>query len=170
MEQPHGLPECNGDIALAWRFRIQLPPDADTQPYTVRFVLDAADPVSQKGLHLIVNNRVIARPQSRNVSYSHTRRTDQNMTADQDEIEYFVRLANVAPDALLTADADFTLRVEVEGFYGEDTGPSGEAIATDLPPGFDIIGPDEKWSCSGGADVMCYSAPPCPAANRPPSA
>lgn len=103
----------------AWRIRVQLPRDATPMPYTVRFVLESPDQVSLNGLHLIVDSKVIDRPHDPLVPYSHTRRTDQDTPNNQGELEYFVRVANVAPDAVATKPPEFVLRAEVEGFYGE---------------------------------------------------
>ncbi|KAA0911477.1 hypothetical protein [Pusillimonas sp. ANT_WB101] len=136
-----------------WRFRIQPPTHTTPMPYTVRFVLESPEQSSRDGLHLIVGNEVIARPIDPDSPYSYTRRTDLDAPNEQGEFEYFVRLANVAHDAAATQPAEFTLRVEVEGFYGEKTGPSNQSIAGELPPGFEISGPGKYWTCLGGDDA-----------------
>ncbi|NYT60817.1 hypothetical protein H0A66_00540 [Alcaligenaceae bacterium] len=138
----------------AWRFRVELPRNVTPMPYIVRFVLESPDQGSLDGLHLIVDSKVIDRPVDPDVPYSHTRRTDRDAPNDQGDLEYFVRIANVAQDAAATQPAEFVLRVEVEGFYGEKTsGPSNETIAGELAPGFEISGPDKYWTCSGGDDA-----------------
>ena len=143
----------------AWRVRVHLPPDVSALPYTVRFVLESPEPSTLEGLHLIIDNRVIAHPADPTAPYSHTRRTDEDLLLRGD-LEYFVRVANVAPNAIDTHAADFVLRVEVEGFYGEsplplhnEAGVSNAAIAAELPPGFEFTGPDQHWTCSGGDDA-----------------
>lgn len=138
----------------AWRVRVQLPRDETRMPYIVRFVLDSPEQSSLDGLHLIVDGKVIDRPINSSVLYSHTLRADQGPRNAQGQLEYFVRVANVAQDAAATRPANFTLRVEVEGFYGEKTaGPSHDAITGELAPGFEITGPGKHWTCSGGENA-----------------
>src|SRR5690606_15870675 len=136
----------------AWRFKVQLPLETTSMPHTVRFVLESSDPASLEGLHLIVDDQVINRPAGPSIPYSHTRRTDEGVPNSQGQLEYFVRIANVARVAASTLPAEFTLRVEVESFYGvqpplqlpqsphlrlsvAETWPSNDAIAAGLPPG-----------------------------------
>lgn len=141
--------------ARAWRFKIQPQQNATPISHTVRFVLESHHPNGLDSLHLIVDNKVVDRPVKANTPYSHTRYTDKDKPNDEGELEYFVRIANVGHNPAKTTPADFTLRVEVEGFYGE-TSPinsSTTASTAPLPPGFDISGPGKYWNCSGGDDA-----------------
>lgn len=128
-----------------------------------------------------MNHEVIDRPVEPNVPYSHTRRTEEGIPNEQGELEYFVQIANVAPDATATLPADFTLRVDVENFSSTETEPSpgppilnvpqpqtprhslnlqtkpesepsDTVIAAGLPPGFEVHGPG-RWACVGGDDA-----------------
>lgn len=139
--------------ARAWRVRVQIPPDVTHVPHTLRFVLEAPTQTTLDNLHLIVDKRVIVRPDSPGVPYSHTRQLSMDTPNSDGEFEYFVRIANVAKNALDTRLADYTLRVEVQGFYGEVNEPSNDDIAGQFPPGFQITGPDAEWTCSGGDDA-----------------
>lgn len=137
----------------AWRFRIRLPGDAGSMPYNVRFTVDALDGTDRDDLHLIVDETLVPRPADPTAPYADVRRTDLAMPAADGAVEYLVRVANVAEDAAETSDAGFSLRVEVEGFYGNDV-PGGlaagdiDAISGELPPGFAMRGP-APWSCNG---------------------
>lgn len=143
----------------AWRVRIQLPRNETPMPYIVRFVLDSPEQSSLDGLHLIVDGKVIDRPINSSVLYSHTLRTDEGLLNAEGEQEYFVRVANVARHAAATRPANFTLRIEAEGFYGEKTsGPSNDAITGELAPGFEITGPGKHWTCSGGENARASFA------------
>jgi len=135
----------------AWRVKVRLPRDAGPAAYTVRFVLDSLDPGARDALHLIVDDRVIERPANSDSPYSHTRRVESSGAADDGDIEFFVRVANVARDAASTTSAQFTLKVEVEGFYGEL--PAQGSYLGAVPPGFQISGPDANWSCAGNDDT-----------------
>lgn len=136
----------------AWRVRVRLPQNASPIPYTVRFTLDAADGTDRDGLHLIVGDDVVGRPVDPTAPYAAVERIDGAPPTADGTVDYLVRVANVAEAAEETADAEFSLRVEVEGFYGSDV--SGEPSAIDvggaLPPGFAVRGPG-SWSCSGTA-------------------
>lgn len=115
----------------AWRFRVQLPSNATLVPHIVRFVLESPNQSSLEGLHLIVDRKVIERPVDPSVPYSHTRSTGIDSPNEQGEWEYFVRVANVAKDAATTLPAEFILRAEVEGYYGE--GSQGHQAPPPLP-------------------------------------
>ncbi|AEC18721.1 hypothetical protein PT7_0181 [Pusillimonas sp. T7-7] len=136
----------------AWRLRIQLPDDsADSIPYTIRIVLETPDDAHREALHLIVDRKVISPPPDPTALYSYTTQSSRRLRNEEGEIELLVRVANVARDAAETKEADFTLRVEVEGFYGEEADKSWvDQAAGELPPGFDIQGPDLFWNCTGG--------------------
>src|SRR5690606_19152443 len=95
----------------AWRFRVNLPEDISSIPYNVRFTLDAADGTDRDDLHLIVDERVVHRPVDPTAPYA-----DVQQTSTDGAVEYLVRVANVAPMASSTADAEFSLRVEIDGF------------------------------------------------------
>src|SRR5690606_33632600 len=55
-----------------------------------------------------------------------------------------------------TTSAEFSLKVEIEGFYGE-AASTGSYLGA-VPPGFAITGPDAQWSCSGGDDARATYA------------
>ena len=138
----------------AWRVRVRLPENgnASSIPYAVRFSLDAPDEDDRDDLHLIVDEDVAGRPVDDTAPYVAVERTDEAAAIDG-TVEYLIRVANVATEAEETEDRAFSLRVEVEGFYGEDvTGPSASDIADELPPGFSVRGP-EAWTCDGGPNV-----------------
>lgn len=137
----------------AWRFRVQLARNASAMPYNVRFTVDALDGTDRDDLHLIVDEKVVPRPVDPTAPYADVQRTDLATPAASGAVEYLVRVANVAADAAETSDAGFSLRVEVDGFYGNDV--SGglaagdtDAISGELPPGFAMRGP-APWSCNG---------------------
>ncbi|MGY1424469.1 hypothetical protein [Lysobacter sp. A289] len=133
-----------GSLATrAWRFRVMLPRNASSIPYNVRFTLNAPHGTDRDALHLIVDERVVNRPVDPTSLYADVQRTDLTTPAADGAIEYLVRVANVAEMASETADAQFSLRVEVDGFYGNDLASAGE-----LPPGFNVRGP-YPWSCGG---------------------
>ena len=142
----------------AWRVRVQLPQDVSSIPYKVRFTLDAPDGTDRDDLHLIVDDAVIGRPAGSTVPYTDVKQINATTAAADGSVEYLVRVANVAKDAAETGNAEFSLRVEVEGFYGNKVsddskvsgGPSASQISGELPPGFDMRGPG-PWSCSGNA-------------------
>lgn len=141
----------------AWRVRVRLPQDASTIPYKVRFTLDAPDGTDRDDLHLIVEDTVVKRPEERTAPYTDVEQIDQSMLRGNGTAEYLVRVANVAPEAAETAKAEFSLRMEIEGYYGDDVSgglSAGDigAIAGELPPGFAVRGP-KQWSCSGGASA-----------------
>ena len=136
----------------AWRVRVRLPANASPIPYNVRFTLDAPDGTDRDQLHLIVDERVVARPVDPTAPYADVQRTHLATPAADGTVDYLVRVANVAEAAADTTDAEFSLRVEVDGFYGSDVSGGLEEgdigrIAGDLPPGFDVRGP-KPWSCS----------------------
>ncbi|WP_139784768.1 hypothetical protein [Roseovarius sp. A-2] len=136
----------------AWRVRVRLPQDVSTIPYKVRFTLDTPDGTDRDDLHLIVEDTVVKKPSDRSAPYTDV---EQIHPTEGGIAEYLVRVANVAKDATATISAEFSLRMEVEGYYGDDvTGglSSGDigAIADELPPGFAVRGP-KQWSCSGDA-------------------
>lgn len=137
----------------AWRVRVRLPQNVSSIPYNVRFTLDAPDGTDRDDLHLIVDDELIGRPASSSVPYAQVQQIDSMTSTGDDSVEFLVRVANVAEDATETADAEFSLRVEVEGFYGDKLpdGPSASLISGELPPGFDMRGPG-PWTCSGNAD------------------
>lgn len=136
----------------AWRVRVRLPQNASPIPYTVRFTLDAADGTDRDDLHLIVGDDVVGRPADPTAPYADVKRIDGAPPTADGSVEYLVRVANVAEAAEETADAEFSLRVEVEGFYGSDVAgePSTAGVAGALPPGFTVRGPG-PWACSGSA-------------------
>ena len=105
---------------MAWRIRIQVPPVSSAIPTTVRFVLDSSDPEIKDALHLIVDDNIVTRPEDPSVPYSQLRRVHPHLLDENGGFEYFVRVANVARKAVLTNVATFTLKVELEGFYGEN--------------------------------------------------
>ncbi|SEL39584.1 hypothetical protein SAMN05421666_3519 [Roseovarius nanhaiticus] len=138
--------------ARAWRVRVQLPQDASPIPYKVRFTLDAADGTDRNDLHLIVEDTLIKKPMDPTAPYTDV---EQIGPSGDGVADYLVRVANVAEDAAETENAEFSMRIEVEGYYGNEVTagmPSGDvgAIAGELPPGFAVRGPPQ-WSCSGGA-------------------
>lgn len=134
----------------AWRVRVGLPPNVSSIPYKIRFTLDAPAGTDRDDLHLIVEDTVIGRPRDRTAPYTDVEQIDPT---EGGTAEYLVRVANVAEDATRTENAEFSLRMEVEGYYGNEVGgrPSAGgigAIARELPPGFAVRGPG-PWSCSG---------------------
>ena len=137
----------------AWRVRIRLPRNASAIPHTVRITLDAPEGTDRDDLHLIVDDALIGRPSGPTVPYAEVQQIDTTTPTVDSVVEYLVRVANVAEDATETDNAEFSLRVEVEGYYGEKLadGPSVDLISGALPPGFDMRGPG-PWSCSGKAD------------------
>lgn len=102
----------------AWRIRVQMPPGLNDVPTTVRFALNSDDPAIKDALHLIIDSRVVTRPLDPSVPYSQLRRVHPHLLDEEGGIDYLVRVANVARNAVLTNEATFTLKVEVEGFYG----------------------------------------------------
>src|SRR5690606_25520210 len=97
------------------------------------------DPAMKDGLHLIVDHRLVSRPEDSATPYSQLRRIHPHLLDADGGIEYLVRVANVARNAVDTEPAEFTLKVEVEGFYGEDV--SSGSLPGAIPPGFAITGP-----------------------------
>src|SRR5690554_1765936 len=141
----------------AWRIRVQIPQvSASDARYTVRFSLDSSSPAMKDGLHLIVDHRLVSRPEDSATPYSQLRRIHPHLLDADGGIEYLVRVANVARNAVDTEPAEFTLKVEVEGFYGEDV--SSGSLPGAIPPGFAITGPDPKWSCFGDNDARATYA------------
>lgn len=138
--------------ARAWRFRIQVPEDTPSSvPYRIRVVLEPSS--DREPMHLIVGRKVISPPSDPTALYSYTTTSSNEPRNENGEIELLVRVANVARDAADTPAADFALRVEVEGFYGDppDTTQVNDQLAVMLPPGFDVQGPGAIWNCTGGA-------------------
>lgn len=136
----------------AWRVRVRLPQNASPIPYNVRFTLEASGSTDRDDLHLIVGDDVAGRPAEASTPYTAVRRTDAVEPADDGAIEFLVRVANVAPEATDTEDAEFTLRVEVDGFYGSDADATAAQVGGELPPGFAVNGPG-FWGCRGGSDA-----------------
>ncbi len=139
----------------AWRVRVRLPQNVSSYPYNVRFTLDALDGADRDDLHLIVDEKVAPRPVDPTAPYADVQRTNLATPAADGTVEYLVRVGNVAETASETSDAGFSLRVEVDGFYGSDVsdGPSAgdiDRVAGQLPPGFDVRGPG-PWSCRGNS-------------------
>ncbi|MEM6285956.1 MAG: hypothetical protein AAF845_02235 [Bacteroidota bacterium] len=126
-----------------WKVRVALPEISGSQPYAVRFTVDAPTEAGRDALHLIVDQDVIGRPVDPTAPYAHVAYVD----AADGEAEFLVRVANVAEDVTATTDAAFSLRVEVDGFYGSDV---AQGVGGELPPGFAVNGP-EPWACRGGA-------------------
>src|SRR5690606_36271978 len=124
----------------AWRFRVKLPKDS-AFPYNVRFTVDTPEGTDRDDLHLIVDERVVNRPVDPTAPYADVQRTNLATPAADGAVEYLVRVANVAETASETVDAQFSLRVEVDGFYGNDVSSELTAddigrVAGELPPGF----------------------------------
>ncbi|NGR07443.1 hypothetical protein G5B41_07700 [bacterium SGD-2] len=141
----------------AWRIRVQTAQDsASDAHYTVRFSLNSSDPAMKDALHLIVDQTLVSRPEDSATPYSQLRRIHPHLLDADGGIEYLVRVANVARNAVDTEPAEFTLKVEVEGFYGEDI--SSGLLPGAIPPGFAITGPDPKWSCFGDDDARAMYA------------
>ncbi|MCH7639381.1 MAG: hypothetical protein IH855_07965, partial [Bacteroidetes bacterium] len=136
----------------AWRVRVRLPEGVSSLPYRVRFTLDAEGGTDRDDLHLIVDQDVVGRPVDPTAPYAAVERTDFAEPAADGTLEYFVRVANVAEAAEATEEAEFSLRVEVDGFYGDAPtgGPAGGEVGGELPPGFAVIGPG-PWACRGDA-------------------
>lgn len=136
----------------AWRFSIKLPENESSIPYNVRFTLDALHGTDRDDLHLIVDEHVVHRPVDPTAPYADVQRTDLATPAASGAVEYLVRVANVAANAAETEDAMYSLRVEVDGFYGSDvvssklTAGDIDRVAGKLPPGFNMRGP-QPWSC-----------------------
>lgn len=163
--RPLGPVDPRGPIeplgSRAWRFRIKLPENESSIPYNVRFTLDALDGTDRDDLHLIVDEHVAHRPEDPTAPYADVQDASLAKPAADGAIEYLVRVANVAPMASRTSDAGFSLRVEVDGFYAEgvssdvSTGDI-DRVAGELPPGFNMRGP-EPWSCAGGKARAIYA-------------
>ena len=136
----------------AWRVRVRLPEGVSSLPYRIRFTLDAEGVTDRDALHLIVDQDVAGRPVDPTAPYAAVERTDFAEPAADGTFEYFVRVANVAEAAEATEDAEFSLRVEVDGFYGDAPtgGPTGGEVGGELPPGFVVNGPG-PWACEGDA-------------------
>ena len=138
----------------AWRFRVKLPASSSSIPYNVRFTLDAPSGTDRETLHLIIDDKVVAQDPDPTIPYATVVRTDRAAPSADGAVEYLVRVANVAEVAAETEDAQFALRVEVDGFYGSDdvtselTTSGIDAISGELPPGFVVRGPG-PWSCNG---------------------
>ena len=132
----------------AWRVRVRLPADASPIPYNVRFTLTAEGGTDRDALHLIVGDDVAGRPADDAAPYTAVERTDYAEPGPDGTVEYLVRVANVAEEAAATEAATFSLRVEVDGFYG-DAGPTPGEVGGALPPGFAVNGPG-PWACRGG--------------------
>lgn len=137
----------------AWRFRIHVP-ETSSLPHAVRFTLDALPGTDREDLHLIVGNVLVGRPVSPKTPYTGLVLTKLAQRADDGAVEYLVRVANVAKDVSQMGPAGFSLRVEVDGHYGEGSLSDSEidAITGALPPGFGVGGPG-TWSCAGGAEA-----------------
>src|SRR5690606_36572607 len=133
-----------------------LPENGGSMPYNVRFTLDALDGTNRDDLHLIVDERVAWRPVDATAPYADVQEIRPAAGAAGRVVEYLVRVANVAAMAGETEHAMYSLRVEVDGFYGSDVASSELAagdidrVAAKLPPGFNVRGP-QPWSC-GGSD------------------
>ncbi|MGY1424468.1 hypothetical protein [Lysobacter sp. A289] len=137
----------------AWRVRVPLPRDAIRAPHNVRFTVDALEGTGRDDLHLIVDEHVVPRPVDPTAPYADVQRIYSATPAVDGAVEYLVRVANVAEEATETADAGFSLRVEVDGFYGNDvstelTAGDIDAVSGELPPGFSVRGPG-PWTCTG---------------------
>ncbi len=137
----------------AWRVRVRLPQNASPIPYNVRFTLEAEGTTDRDALHLIVDDDVAGRPAEDATPYTAVERTDLAEPAADGTVEYLVRVANVAEAATDTEPAEFSLRVEVDGFYGSDVddSPTPGEVGGELPPGFAVngLGP---WACRGGSE------------------
>lgn len=154
--------EANGGdlgplASRAWRVRVHLPENTSAIPYAVRFTLDAQDGSNRDDLHLIVDEDVIGRPVDPTAPYAATRRPDRKPTSTDGAVEYLVRIANVSKDVADLVPVGFTLRVEVDGYYGEEVSDASNVdipagIAGELPPGFSVRGPG-PWTCIGSTDA-----------------
>ena len=131
-----------------WKVRVALPQISGSQPYTVRFEVEAPTEAARDALHLIVDDDVAGRPVDPTAPFAHVERID----AADGEAEFLVRVANVAEAAAETTPTPFTLRIEVEGFYGDEVASGDAGAGGELPPGFAIRGP-AAWTCQGGADA-----------------
>lgn len=151
--------------AHAWRLRVQLPGDT-AQRSTLRVTLDAGDGSDRDNLHLIIDDGLAQRPALPDTPY--TRETlAPKRGGDPTPTEFLIRVANVGRDAAATPPAAYRLKIELEGYYGDPAAGSTQpfdpehdaaAIAAELPPGFDIRGPDETWRCSGDAKAKALFA------------
>jgi len=141
----------------AWRVQVRPPEGVSPLPYNVRFTLDAGEGSDRDALHLIVEEDVAGRPVDPTAPYAVVDRTDITELGADGTIEYLVRVANIAEAAEATDDAEFSLRIEVEGFYGDAPtgGPSSGDVGGELPPGFVVNGPG-PWACEGGARSRAF--------------
>lgn len=145
----------------AWRFHIRLPENVSSMPHAIRFSLEVPEGVDRDALHLIVDSDVIRHPADPTARYSYTLFTDLETPNEEGEFEYLVRVANVAPEAVQTEPAEYLLRAEVEGFYGDGASTDKawiDQVAGELPPGFAIRGPGRFWTCTGGSDARASFA------------
>lgn len=111
----------------AWRIRIA--PDAEASApsgsdhgktgHLVKFTLIPLANTDREALHLIVDTAVIRQPKAASARYETSYKIDDREPNEDGEYEFFVRVANVAPDAAATEAALFKLLVEVDGFYGD---------------------------------------------------
>ncbi|MEM6328078.1 MAG: hypothetical protein AAF791_13270, partial [Bacteroidota bacterium] len=92
----------------------------DMRGVPVRFTLDTYEasgfgqtPIRDQ-LHLIVGETVAGRPALSETPFTYVEQVFSDTTL-------FVRVANVAEEAAMTERAQFSLQVEVEGYYGAET-------------------------------------------------
>lgn len=125
----------------------------DVRGIPVRFTLDVAgrNPSSSSlmiddprdDLHLIVGTTVAGRPAIPQTPFNY-------VTQVYGDTTLFVRVANMPEQPADTAAVRYELRIESEGYYGDEI--DAEAVAAALPPGFVVNGPG-PWDCRGGADA-----------------
>lgn len=141
----------------AWRVRVQLPEQAVATPlYTVRFTLAAQAGTNRDDLHLIVDREVAGRPAKADTAYTLERRAVGQSSGKS--VEYLLRIANVARDVTVMQPANYTLKIEVEGYYDEVGKQAAGQVAGELPPGFDIQGPSNDWRCDGDENTRAQFA------------
>lgn len=127
--------------------------EVDYRGVPVRLTLDvqgrtpgAGDPDPRDAVHLIEGPGVVGRPALPETPYTHVVQIYSDTTL-------FVRVANVAERPAQTASVPYVLRIESEGYYGDEI--DAEGIAAPLPPGFNVRGPG-PWACRGTTDARAY--------------
>lgn len=125
--------------AVAWKFFVELDGDVHDDnvghlnPIQMIFSLYANEGTKRDDLHLIVNNKVIDRPDKQGTTYSvNIEDIQQKKFLDPKTgyYEFLVRVVNMAKVPSESKRAGYCLRVEVDGYYGSISEDRGTPCAT----------------------------------------
>lgn len=155
LEGERGIVWGTGDLeplsTQAWIVRVDVP-DHLGEGRSIPLHMTLAETPLRDQLHLIVDDRIVAHPESEEDPYEIKLSVRRDTT-------FLVRLANVAEDAPETEAAPFRLLFDLGGFYGgpaDDPQASRSVSLSDLPeydtaPGFNVLdGPEALIGCTGG--------------------